>query len=78
MTTPLSNIKDIQQLNYVFEAIARAEYELTIARHRVMFLFPDAKAARNALTFAREPLQKFMCDYRRIIDGSELDKEMGR
>jgi len=78
MTTPLNNIKNTRQLNYVLNAIARADYELAIARHRLPYLFPDTKDACNALTFAREPLEQFMRDGRRIIGESELTKELNR
>lgn len=76
MTTPLNNIKSAQQLNYVLQAIARADYELAIARHRLPYLFPDTKDACNALAFAREPLEQFMRDGRRIIGESESPKEL--
>lgn len=76
MTTPLNNIKSAQQLNYVLQAIARADYELAIARHRLPYLFPDTKDACNALAFAREPLEHFMRDGRRIIGESESPKEL--
>jgi len=78
MTTPLNNIKDVQQLNYVLQAVARADYELAIARHRLPYLFPNTKDACNALTFAREPLEQFMRDGLRIIGESESTKELNR
>ena len=78
MTTPLRNIKYAQQLKYVLDAIARADYELAIARHRLPYLFPDTKDACNALAFAREPLEQFMRDGRRIIGESESTKELNR
>lgn len=78
MTTPLNNIKNAQQLNYVLQAIARADYELAIARHRLPYLFPDTRDACNALAFAREPMEQFMRDGRRIIGESESTKELNR
>lgn len=78
MITALNNIKDARQLHYVLEAIEKADYELAIARHRLMFLFPDTRDAYNALTLARDPMRQFAQDARRIIAESESLKEMNR
>lgn len=78
MITPLDNIKNTRQLNYVLNAIARADYELAIAQHRLPYLFPDTKDACDALVLASEPLVQFMREGRRILAELELNKEMGR
>ena len=71
MNTPLHNIKDDRQLDYVIEAIERADYELAIARHRLLFLFDHPKDAYDALTHARDVMQYFVRTGLGIIDGSE-------
>lgn len=78
MTAPLNKIKNTRQLNYVLNAIARADYELVIARHRLPYLFPDTKDACDALILARESLVQFMRDGRRILAEIELNKEIDR
>lgn len=71
MNTPLHDIKDDRQLDYVIEAIERADYELAIARHRLLFLYENPKAAYDALTHARDVMQYFVRTGLGIVDGSE-------
>lgn len=75
MNPPMHDIKDDRQLDYVIEAIERADYELAIARHRLLFLFPHPKDAYDAITHVRDLMQDFVRTGLGVIDGSESEDD---
>lgn len=75
MNTPLHNIKDARQLDYVIKAIERADYELVIARHRLLFLFPNSKDAYDALTQVHDVVQFFVRNGPSISAAQKADED---
>lgn len=75
MNPPMYDIKDDLQLDYVIEAIERADYELAIARHRLLFLFLYPKDAYDAITHVRDLMQDFVRTGLGIIDGFESEDD---
>lgn len=71
MSTPLHNIKDDRQLDYVIEALDKVDYELAIAQHLLLFLYPNPKDAYDAITHVRGIVQDFVHTGLGIVDGSE-------
>lgn len=71
MNTPLHEIKDDAQLDFVIEAIDQADYELYIYQYKLPYLFENTKAASEAIMHLRVLIQNFVRTGLGVIDGSE-------
>ena len=71
MNTPLHEIKDDAQLDYVIEAIDEIDYELSLFQFKLGYIFDDAEDAYDALLHLRMLIQNFVRTGLGVIDGSE-------
>lgn len=71
MNTPLHEIKDNAQLDFVLEAIDQADYELYIYQYKLPYLFENTKDASEAIMHLRVLIQNFLRTGLGVIDGSE-------
>lgn len=71
--SPNFDIQDERQLDYVLEAIDDIDYELSIARHRLPYLFENTEEAFEALTHLRVLIQDFARTCLCVSDGSESE-----
>lgn len=71
MNTPLHEIKDDAQLDFVIEAIDEIDYELSLFQFKLGYLFDDAEEAYDALLHLRVLIQNFVRTGLGVIDGSE-------
>lgn len=71
MSTPLHNIKDDRQLDYVIEAIDEISRDLFLCRYKLAYVYKDAEDAYDAITHLRALVQNFVRTGLGIVDGSE-------
>ena len=73
MNTPLHEIKDDEQLDYVLEAIDEIDYDLALIQNKVVYLFENASEAYDALFHLRALIANFVRVDLGVIDGSESE-----
>lgn len=73
MNTPLHEIKDDAQLDYVIEAINEIDYELSLFQHKLPYLFKYTYEAYDALDHLRALIANFVRVGLGVTDGSESE-----
>lgn len=73
MNTPLHEIKDDAQLDYVLEAIKEVDYELSLFQYKLSYLFQNTYEAYDALDHLRSLLANFVRVGLGVTDGSESE-----
>lgn len=71
MSRALHHIEDDKQLDFVIEAIDKADYELYVYQYKLPYLFENTKAASEAIMHLRVLIQNFVRTGLGVIDGSE-------
>ena len=75
MNTPLHNIKDDRQLDYVIEAIDEIMRDLFLFRYKLAYVYEDAEEAYDAITHLRALVQNFVRTGLGVIDYSESEDD---